>query len=215
MTQFSRLEVIQSFKTKILKWAAIQIYYYLIAADGEISEQEMESFLEIAKETDPLFDQYKEQLIEECKNQMGKITEEKNRCTVLKEGIDLVHRDQLSEILKGIESKSGHINANMFIWNMLSIAMSDGTYANKERELIQYVVEKFELGKAAFLELENAMKAMQDIDQSIAWMVHKENPFVIRGKNWNISSSDKGKYIDEFTSRREVIFNSVKESTKN
>lgn len=215
MTQFSRLEVIQSFKTKILKWAAIQIYYYLIVADGEISEQEMESFLEIAKETDPLFDQYKEQLIEECKTQVGKITEEEKRCAVLKEGIDLVCQDQLSEILKGLESKSGHINVNMFIWNMLSIAMSDGTYADKERELIQYVVERFELDKVAFLELENAMKAIQDIDQSIAWMVHKDNPFVIRGKNWNISSSDKGKYIDEFTSRREVIFNNVKESTKN
>lgn len=211
MTQFSRLEAIQSLKTRLLKWAAIQIYYYLIAADGVISDQEMEDFLEIAKETDPLFDQYKEQLIEECKNQVGKTTEEENRCTVLKEGIDLVHRDQLSEIMKGLESKSGYINANMFIWNMLSIAMSDGTYADKERELIQYVVEKFELGKATFLELENAMKAIQDIDQSIVRMIQKENPFVIRGKNWNISSSDKGKYIDEFTSRREVIFNSVKE----
>lgn len=211
MTQFSRLEAIQSLKTRLLKWAAIQIYYYLMAADGVISDQEMEGFLEIAKETDPLFDQYKEQLIEECKNQVGKITEERNRYAVLKEGIDLVHQDQLNEILNGLEAKSGHINANMFIWNLLSIAMRDGAYTKEEKELIQYVIERFDLDQVMFLELDNAMKTILDIDQSIVRMIQKENPFVIRGKKWNISSSDKGKYIDEFTSRREVIFNSVKE----
>lgn len=200
---------------KMLKWAAIQIYYYLIAADGKICEQEMESFLAAAKETDPLFDQYRESLMEECKNQVNKITGEENRYAVLKQGIDLVHRDQRREILKGIAWKSGDINANLFIWNMLSIAMSDEAYVNEERELIQYVIEKFELDKAVFLELENAMKAILAIDQSIAWMIQKENPFVIRGKNWDISSSDKGIYIDEFRSRREVIFNSVKQATQN
>lgn len=214
MTQFSNLEAIQIAKTKLLKWAAIQIYYYLIAADGEINEQEMESFLEIAKETDPLFDQYKAQLIEECENQVKKASEEEKRCAVLKEGIDLVYRDQLREIFHGLEGKSGQINANMFIWNMLSIVMCDGTYADEESELIHYVVRKFDLDQEVFLELDNAMKAILDIDQSIAWMTQKENPFVIKGTIWEISSSEIGRFIDEFTGRREVILSSVKEMTK-
>lgn len=200
---------------KLVKWAAIQIYYYLIAADGEICGQEMETFLEIATQTDPLFEQYKDSLIEECRNQVNKITGEENRYAVIKEGVDLVHRDQRKEILREIDWKSGHINASMFIWNMLCIAMSDGRYADEEQEIIRYVIERFGLNKVVFLELENAMKAIQDIDKSIARMVEKENPFVIRGKIWDISSTDKGQFIDEFKNRREVIFNSVKQTTQN
>lgn len=203
--------------TKLLKWAAIQIYYYLMAADGEICEQEMESFLEIAKATDPLFDQYKEALIEECKNQVNKITGEENRYAVLKEGIDLVHRDQHKEILRGLGWKSGYINSNMFIWNMLSIATTDEAYADEERRIIQYVVDKLELEEAVFLELENAMKSVLDIDRSIAWMVNKDNPFVIKGGDWDrdIESSETVGIIEEFTNRREIILNSVKYMMQN
>lgn len=197
--------------TKILKWAAIQIYYYLIAADGEICNQEMESFLEMAKETDPLFDQYKEELIEECRDQVNKIINKKNCYAVIKEGIDLVHRDQRKEILRGLDWKSGYIDPNVFIWNMLSIAISDGTYASEEREIIQYVVKKFEMDMAVLMELENAMEAIIEIDRSITWLSHKDKPFVIKGSNQNIKSSETVRVIEEFTSRREIILNSVKE----
>ena len=196
--------------TKLLKWAAIQIYYYLIAADGEISEQELECFLEIAKETDPLFDQYKDALMQECKNQVGKIGGQEKRYDVLKEGIDLVHHDQRRDILRGSAGKAGEIDANRFIWNMLSIAMSDEKYADEECEMIQYVVEKFELDAAVFLELENAMKAIVDIDRSIARMTCKEKPFVITEAYWNVKSSEVCGLIDEFINRKEIIFNSVK-----
>ncbi|MCM1210238.1 MAG: TerB family tellurite resistance protein [Blautia sp.] len=197
--------------TKLLKWAAIQIYYYLIAADGEICDQEMETFLEIAKETDPLFDQYKEDLIEECQNQVNKITGKENCYAVIKEGIDLVHRDQRKEILRGLDMQAGYINSKMFLWNMLSIVMSDGTYADAERKSLQYVVEKFKLDATLFLEWENAMKAILDIDRSIAQMLDKESPFVIKGKYSDIESSETAGIIKEYTNRREIILNSVKE----
>ena len=72
------------------------------------------------------------------------------------------------------------------------------------------MVEKFELDGAVFLELENAMKAIVDIDRSIARMTCKENPFVIKEAYWDVKSSEVCGLIDEFINRKEIIFNSVK-----
>ncbi|MCM1086611.1 MAG: hypothetical protein NC419_00525 [Muribaculaceae bacterium] len=171
--------------------------------------------MEIAKETDPLFDQYKEDLIEECQNQVNKITGKENCYAVIKEGIDLVHQTQ-REKSEGFITLSlfifmDYINSDIFLWNMLSIVMSDGTYADEEREIIQYVIEKFELDAVLFLELENAMKAILDIDRNIAQMLDKEGPFVIKREYFDIKSSETVSIIEEYTNRREIILNSVKE----
>ena len=72
----------------IRKRDAVKFYYYLIAADGEVRQSELEKFEEIGKETDTSFMNYKEEVIKECNRQIEKVIDEDEYFEVIKEGID-------------------------------------------------------------------------------------------------------------------------------
>ena len=103
------------------------------------------------------------------------------------------------------------MEASLILWNLLSIAVSDKEYAPEEQKLIRYMVRKMDIDKDIYLEMENAMKTIQTIDHTIALLSSRDNGFVIKGSHLEIYSSKIGEIVKEFTERRDVIFNSMKE----
>ncbi len=192
----------------IKKRDAVKLYYYLIAADGEVKQSELEKFEEIGKETDTSFVDYKDEVIEECNRQIKKVIDEDEYFEVIKEGIDEVLGKDSSLMSRLM---FGGIGAPLVLWNLLSIAVSDKEYAPEEQKLIRYMVRKMKIDKDIYLEMENAIKTIQNIDRTITLLSSQDKGFVIKGNHLEIYSSAIGETVKEYTQRRDVIFNSIKE----
>ena len=190
----------------IKKRDAVKLYYYLIAADGEVKQSELEKFEEIGKETDTSFVDYKDEVIEECNRQIKKVIDEDEYFEVIKEGIDEVLGKDSSLMSRLM---FGGIGAPLVLWNLLSIAVSDKEYAPEEQKLI--MVRKMKIDKDIYLEMENAIKTIQNIDRTITLLSSQDKGFVIKGNHLEIYSLAIGETVKEYTQRRDVIFNSIKE----
>ena len=193
----------------IKKRDAVKFYYYLIAADGEVKQSELEKFEEIGKETDTSFGDYRDEVIKECKQQLKKVIDEDEYYEVIKEGIDETLGEE-NDFYRNYSSYD-RIGASLVLWNLLSIAVSDKEYAAEEQKLIRYMVRKLEIDKAVYLEMENAIKTIQNIDRTIMLLSNQDKGFVIKDNNLEIYSSLIGETVKEYTQRRDVIFNSIKE----
>lgn len=196
---------------------AVKIYYYMIAVDGEIKESEIEKFKEIGMQTDASFLDYSEKVIAECGQQLEKVIDEDEYLEVIEEEIDKIFDkdDQLffSEDDDFFENDvfSKKIEASNVLWNLLCIATSDKEYSSEEQKLIRYLVRKLKIDKDVYMEMENAMKAIQNIDRTIAMLSDRDSGFVMKRNHCEIYSSAIGETVKQYAERRDVIFNSVKE----
>lgn len=178
---------------------ATKIFYYLMAADGNVSIAELDKFAEIGKEIDPnYFLNYKNDVIDECKRQLENVIDPEDYYDVVKEGItEVLSEDDPFSINFRIGTR--YVESPTLIWNLLIIAFSDGEYSQNERYLIKYIVRKLKIDKTFFLELENSIKTIEKINTEIKWI-----------KNTNNSSQIIEDTIDELDERKYIIFQSVK-----
>lgn len=186
----------------IEEWAALEIYYYMIAVDGEVKQAEMDKFIAILKESDDsISDMGKEEIREEldkfvemCNQRLETAIDEDEYFEVIKERID----EMMDESVRDWSSYDS-IEASGLIWNLLCIAASDKEYSEIEKKLIRYIVRKFQVDKTVYLEMENAMKAIQDISKEIDYLKRSDKPYMM------IESM-----IGTLSERQTVIFDSVK-----
>lgn len=182
--------------------AALEIYYYMIAVDGEVKQAEMDKFIAIIKESnDSISDMGKEEIREEldefvemCNQRLETAIDEDEYFEVIKERIDEI-KDEFATDWVSYDS----IEASGLIWNLLSIAVSDKEYSEIEKKLIRYMVRKFQVDKTIYLEMENAMSAIQEISKEIDWLKQSNKPYTL------IESM-----IGTLSERQKVIFDSVK-----
>ena len=173
--------------------SALQIIYYLIAADEEILQSEEEEFELIGKELDPDFCNHRETIIEACRNQMDKVIDPEDYLDVLQEGIGAAIRESCA-------TENSFITPNLLLWDLLTIAYSDGGYDEKERKLLKYVARNLNVDKAVFLELENSIQTMFAIEHELAWVKTTDRPYL------TIES-----VVNELVNRKNVIFESVQD----
>lgn len=186
----------------IKEWAALEIYYYMIAVDGEVKQVEMDKFIAILKESDDsISDMGKEAIredldkfIEMCNQRLETAIDEDEYFEIIKERID----EMMDEAVRDWSSYDS-IEASGLIWNLLCIAASDKEYSEIEKKLIRYIVRKFQVDKTVYLEMENAMKAIQDISKEIDYLKRSDKPYMM------IESM-----IGTLSERQTVIFESVK-----
>lgn len=88
----------------------------------------------------------------------------------------------------------------MLVWDLLTIAYSDENYDETERKLLKYVVRKTDIDKAVFLEMENSILTLMDVENELSWIKTTEKPYL------TIEAM-----VNELMERRSVIFESVKD----
>ena len=172
---------------------ALQIVYYLMAADGTVYHNEEEKFDAIGAELDPNFADSKPAIIKDCQAQLENVIDPEDYYDVLQDGVE-------EALLSSSETADTFITPKLLLWNLLSIAYSDESYDEVERKLIKYIVRKLGIDKAVFLEMESSMLTMLDIEKEIAWIKTTDRPYL------TIEAR-----INELTKRKTVIFDSVKD----
>lgn len=189
-------------RKKIKIEEALQIVYYLMAADGDICQNEEEKFDAIGKEWDEDFKKEKDGIIEKCKEQLDKVIDEEEYYDVIREGVE----ECLRKGIIGYEWMAlweKDIDGGILVWDLLTIAFSDGKYTEEERKLIKLVTRKLDLDKTLFLEMENSIKAILALDREEAW---------VKGTNRPYSTIEA--LIKEISIRRDVIMKNMDELIK-
>ncbi|WP_022762225.1 TerB family tellurite resistance protein [Butyrivibrio sp. AD3002] len=183
---------------KISKEDAIKIIYYLMAVDGEVCQAEEGKFDAIANEMDASFSDYKEKIVSECQEQLKKVIDEDEYYDVVQEGVSNAIDNSGSS--SSFDFFSSKVSNRVVVWNLLTIAFSDGKYTSEERKLVKYVVRRMNVDKSVFLEMENTIKAIFAIDNEIKWIKGTSKPYAA------IEA-----IVNELEDRRGVINNSMKE----
>lgn len=172
---------------------AIKIAYYLMAADGQIFHSEEEKFDAIGTELDPEFSNHKEQILKECREQLDKVIDPEDYYDALQDGIE-------DALLSSRTTADSFITPKLLVWNLLTIAYSDENYDETERRLLKYIVRKLNIDKAVFLELENSILTLLDLEKELQWIKTTDRPYL------TIEAM-----VNEIADRKNVIFESVKE----
>lgn len=172
---------------------ALQIIYYLMAADGTVSHREEETFDAIGSELDPDFADNKPAIIKTCSAQLEKIIDPEDYYDVLQDGVK-------NAIQSSGESADTFISPKLLTWDLLTIAYSDEHYDETERKLLKYVIRKLHVDKTVFLEMESSMLTILDIEKEIAWIKTTNQPYL------TIEAR-----INELAKRKSVIFESAKD----
>ena len=168
---------------------ALTLIYYLMASDNVITDDEKNNFVLIGIELDKNFSDEIEAIITVCTNT---ISQSSNRMEAIKNGIDI-------SLTSPIYDNQQIISPKLLVWDLLTIACSDGQYDSSEKELIEYIVSKLDIEKAIYLEMENSILTLMDLDKEIKWIKSTNKQYLVIEEN-----------VNELENRKNTIFESVK-----
>ncbi len=152
---------------------ALRVIYGLIAVDGIISQEEKEKFNEIGNELDPSFSAYSNALVAECTAVFEKPSEDDE------DYYDTIH-DYLGTIIhKEIAPTDGAIRGKLLLWDMLTIAQSDGEYSTNEKRLIRYMAKSMGVESAIPLEMEQTIRTLVAIENEEKWLKNSDRPYTV------------------------------------
>ena len=114
---------------------ALQIIYYLMAADGTVCPSEEEKFDAIGIELDPDFADSKPAIIKNCQTQLKKVIDPEDYYDVLQDGVE----DALQHTSEAADTS---ITSKLLVWNLLTLAYSDKSCDKTERKLLKDIVRK-------------------------------------------------------------------------
>ena len=173
--------------------SALQIIYFMMHADGAISNDEEEKFDAIGKELDPIFLSIKEKIVSSCAQHLGNLINPEDYYDAVQDGVK-------EAIDAGANQKGTAITPKLLVWDLMTIAYSDGGYDENERRLLKYIVRKLHVDKAVFLEMESSLLTIHDLENEMAWIKNSGRPFL------TVSA-----IVNEITARKDAVFQSVKD----
>ena len=95
---------------------ALQIIYYLMAADGTVYHSEEEKFDAIGAELDPNFADSKPAIIKDCQAQLEKVIDPEDYYDVLQDGVE-------DAIQSSNETADTFITPKLLIWDLLTMKL--------------------------------------------------------------------------------------------
>jgi uncharacterized tellurite resistance protein B-like protein len=178
--------------TSISTRNALKVFYYMMAADGELFHGEEEKFDLIGQEVSPEFDTIRADVITECQRQLDKVIDTADYYDVLQDGVE-------DALLSSAKTADSFITPKLLVWDLLTLAYSDKQYDETERRLLKYIVRKLDIDKAVFLEMESSIQTLMDLEKEQQWIKTTERPYL------TIEAM-----VNEIEDRKHVIFDSVK-----
>lgn len=172
--------------------AALKIFYYLMAADGAVTEEEKACFEAIGTELDAdHFSEYREQIAEEAERQLQSGIDQEDTYELVLEGID--------RELTAAEDETG-VGTRLLVWDLLTIAFSNADYDSTERKVIKHIVRVTGLEHSVFLEMEQAIKTIDAIQKEESWIGNSDRPY-----------SQVRPIVDELEQRRAAAMEGVRQ----
>ena len=171
---------------------AVRVLYYLMAADGVVSPEEIEKFNEIGADIDSGFETKKESLMQECEGFLEKAADEQER-------YDILHEHAAEAIRSSRASEDGQIRPRLFLWNLLAIAFADGEYSENEVRLIRAMARLMEVDPVIVKEMESTIRTLLALEQETDWLKKSGRPY-----------ADVEFQLNELADRKNVVIQGIK-----
>lgn len=156
--------------TCIQKEHALQAFYYLMAVDGSIDDEELELFDHIGEELDAEhFHDYRQKLIDSCESRLHSYPDE-DRYDVIVEGVDeaVSHRT---------DDQDDGVVPRLLLWDMLAAAYADGNYDPTECKLIRHIARTVVKERSLYPEMEHLMRSAHSVRDELAWITSSDRPY--------------------------------------
>lgn len=150
---------------------ALQAFYYLIAVDGSVRDDERALFDHIGDNLDAKhFHDYRKEIIDSCDERINQCHDSDDRYDVIVEGVDAVLSHRTDKRAAGIAPR-------LLLWNMLSVAFADGEYDAVESRLIKHIARTMIADRSIYPEMEHLMRAAYDVRGELDWISNSELPY--------------------------------------
>lgn len=149
---------------------ALRAFYFMMAADGAVTDDEVQKFNEIGVSIDPDgFQTYRDTLITECCGQIPGAVDD--------EYYDIVQECMDKALLSDAATEGNTVSARLLIWNMLAVAFSNIEYSDSERRMIGHVVRILGVDKSVFLEMEHLIRTAAAVERETEWIKATDKPY--------------------------------------
>lgn len=153
--------------------SALQIIYLLIVIDGKVTPEEVEKYHDIGNALDPTgFSDYEAEIKEEGEQLVKQYSDDDE------DYYDTIH-DQAGEILLKEKPTTEGLRGKALIWNLLTVAFSDGEYAENEKRLIRYIAKALIIPYDIVLEMEHTLRSLFAIEHEKEWMKQTSRTYSI------------------------------------
>ena len=149
---------------------ALKVFYYLMSADGKMTEDEMEQFEQIGREADEMFSYHKAEIVMQCDENIGKETDPDFY-------MDNLIRCASEAIQHSQQTAEGTVSEKNLLWNMLSIAFADGNYAIEEKRFIKAITNVLKIEDSVTQEMVNAIKTMLALGSEEEWLKKEDRKY--------------------------------------
>ena len=148
----------------------LKVFYYLMAIDG-VTDVELDRFKEIGQELmGNKFDSICNETIGLCNVTLESIDSEENRFDSIQGAIDDALKHQVYDLKFGVVPR-------LILWDMISIAYSDGAYTEEENRLIGHVARILEVDKSVLVEMKQLMITGLSIYDEQTELEKSERPY--------------------------------------
>ena len=153
---------------------ALSLFYYLMAADGTLHEDELEKFDAIYEELDGSHHVKQEFLIRECQSRLDLAPSSVDPIVSAFACVDhVLYRPTLPD------GQGFTVPPKLLVWDLLAIAYSDGSCHSAERSLISHIASVVGLDDALVLEMESFVLTLIDLDQEESWIKTTAQPYLV------------------------------------
>lgn len=155
----------------IQKKSAISVFYGLIYVDGEVGEDELQKLDELGNELDPEnYADYRDDIIAEEQAQHEKMIDDEDFYDVIAEHVHEALLETADDPTEGVPSR-------LLLWNMLTLAFTNGDYAAAQRRLIKHVARIAGIQTSVFLEMEQLMQTYVSVEKEREWLRTSQRPY--------------------------------------
>ena len=155
----------------IEKRNALKIFYYFLAIDGEVADDEIVKFEEIAQELDGENDsEYRIELMNECDKQISTAIAGDELYDIIQESVDQIIHKQSDVCTEGVSRR-------LLIWNLYALSFSDGCLAEEEKRFIAHLGRILGVEKSVLLEMEQLVKTAMAVMNELNILNNSTRPY--------------------------------------
>ena len=175
------------------KRKTIEIFYYFLAIDGEVTGDEKSKFDEIAMEIDPeAYAEYKDELLSLCNEYIENAKKDNDFYDLIQEKVDRILDESDAEITEGISRR-------LMLWDLYVLSMGDNIIEESEKRFIGHVARTLGVEKSVILEMEQLIQTAMLISKQL-------NDLNSSNRNY----SEIRPLVDETEKRKLVVLDAAK-----
>ena len=152
---------------------ALRVFFYLMFADGQMLDTEVERFNAIFDEMCAGQGIDRDDLVSECRNDLQAVGSTMNPFTRA-----MLCADRILHAPEHASADEVAVSPRLIAWDLLAIAYSDGSCDSTERDLIMHIASLLGIDETTLLEMEASCLAIIDIESEINWLKTTDQPYL-------------------------------------